>query len=97
MSAVEQGLRAEVERLKAELAAATSVSTPSGSGETKTAAPAAPTDPAANPEEVKLRMEIDECAKAISTLKSKGAPSTEWLPMVDTLKKLRSEYETKIG
>jgi len=107
MSNVEdvQVLKAEIASLKAKLAAATeaasappapsSTTTPSSvtpsNGETKSAAPDS------NPEEIRLRSDIDACAKTISTLKSKGAPSDEWLPMVTTLKQLRADYETKIG
>ena len=91
-------LQAQVMALQAQLKEATATATaplaPSKGGETKTGAPDAPP---ANPLEIQLRADIDACAKNISTLKSKGAPSTDWLPMVDTLKKLRAEYETKIG
>ena len=95
-------LQAQVVALQAQLKEATATATATAApsapstkgGETKTAAPDAPP---ANPLEIQLRADIDACAKNISTLKSKGAPSTDWLPMVDTLKKLRADYETKIG
>ena len=101
-------LRQEIVQLKAQLAAAaTTSSSAANAGETKTsgggggaaAAPAVevPAAAPANTEESKLRAEIDACAKSITTLKSKGAPSSEWLPIVGTLKKLRADYEIKIG
>ena len=96
-------LRQEIVQLKAQLAAAatTSSSAANAPGETKVtaAAPATKVTAAApaNTEESKLRAEIDACAKSITTLKSKGAPSSEWLPIVGTLKKLRADYEIKIG
>ena len=90
-------LRKEIASLKAQIAS-TNPTAPSTNSETKTTAPIpTSTAPPANPEEVLLRAEIDTCAKTISTLKSKGAPSTEWLPMVTTLKQLRADYEKKIG